>query len=109
MLAGAANLRDSQAAAATRPAAALRDAADAQRAQPYAASPRLQRALLLEQGGSLAGALDAARQATSDEPTNWRTWFVRARIEGELGNATAAVAHLREARRLNPHSNLFAR
>jgi O-antigen ligase len=106
-LSGATNLRDSQAAAATRPAVALRDAADARRVQPYAASPRLQEALLLEQRGDLAGAAAAAARATRSEPTNWRTWFVRARIEAEQGKADAAVRHYRRVRDLNPRSNLF--
>jgi len=41
--------------------------ATAQRVQPYAATPRLQRALLLEQGGVLASASVAARAATARE------------------------------------------
>jgi tetratricopeptide (TPR) repeat protein len=108
-LSGAANLRGSQAAATTDASGALRDAADAQRVQPYAATPRLQRALLLEQQGALRDALVAAKQATGDEPTNWRTWFVRSRIEAELGQAKAALADFRRVRDLNPRSNLFLR
>ncbi|MDX6658741.1 MAG: hypothetical protein QOH62_3534 [Solirubrobacteraceae bacterium] len=106
-MAGAANLRASQAAAASRAPAALHDAADAQRIQPYAASPKLQQALLLERGGSLGAALESARAATRDEPTNWRTWFVRSRVEAELGLVPAALADFDRVRRLNPRSNLF--
>jgi tetratricopeptide (TPR) repeat protein len=108
-LSGAANVHDSQSAATANPSSALRDAADAQRVQPYAATPRLQRALLLEQQGSLREALTAAKQATGDEPTNWRTWFVLSRIEAELGHAKAAVADFRRVHDLNPRSNLFLR
>jgi Flp pilus assembly protein TadD len=107
-LSGASNLRESQAAAASSPSSALRDAADAQRVQPYAASPKLQKALILERSGSLSAALGAARAATGDEPTNWRTWFVRSRIEAELGRSHDAVEHFRRVRALNPRSNLFA-
>lgn len=109
-LAAAIATRDSRDAAAQgRLAAALQDARTAQRLQPYAATPRLQQALVLEQGGSLATAATAARAATSREPTNWRTWFTLARIDAKLGRADAAVAAMRTARHLNPRSPLLAR
>jgi Flp pilus assembly protein TadD len=108
-LSGAASVRASQTAATTSPAKALHDAADARRVQPYAATPKLQEALLLEQNGSLPAALAAAREATGDEPTNWRTWFVRSRIEAERGETRAAITDYRRARALNPRSALFAR
>ena len=109
-MAGAMATSDSRDAAADgRLAAALEDSRSAERLQPYAATPRLQRALVLERAGSLDGAAVAARRATADEPTNWRTWLVLARIESRRGNATSAVRALREARRLNPRSALFAR
>ena len=100
-------LRDSRAAAsAGRVADALQDARSAQRLQPYAATPALQRALVLEQAGALADAASSARTATSREPTNWRTWFVLARIEARRGESATGVAALREARRLNPRSQV---
>jgi O-antigen ligase len=108
-LSGATSLRDSRAAAVSNTGAALRDAADAQRVQPYAASPRVQQALVLEERGALGAALAAASRAVREEPTNWRTWFVRSRIQAELGHAKDAVADFRQARRLNPRSNLFLR
>jgi hypothetical protein len=87
--------------------AALSAARSAQNAQPDAASPRLQQALVLESQGNLAAAAAAARAATERESTNWRTWLVLSRIEAELGDAPAAVRYYREARRLNPFSELF--
>ncbi|MEA2220420.1 MAG: hypothetical protein QOJ35_3046, partial [Solirubrobacteraceae bacterium] len=100
--------RDSRDAAAMgRLPAALADSRTAERLQPYAATPRLQRALVLEQAGALAQAAVAARSATADEPTNWRTWFVLARIEARAGQPAAAVRALREARHLNPRSPLL--
>jgi hypothetical protein len=89
--------------------AALSAARSAQNAQPDAAGPRLQEALVLESQGSLTAAAEAARAATERESTNWRTWLVLSRIEAELGDASAAVRAYRQARMLNPFSELFER
>jgi hypothetical protein len=88
---------------------ALRDARSAQNVQPGAAGPRLQRALVLEAQGELDAAAAAAQAATERESTNWRTWLVLSRIEAERGRAVAAIRSYREARSLNPRSDLFAR
>ncbi len=76
--------------------------------QPWAATPHLQQALVLELQGDLDAAAVSARAATRDEATNWRTWLVLSRIEAFRGDARAAVAAYREARSLNPRSTLFA-
>lgn len=89
--------------------AALSAARSAQNAQPDAASPRLQQALVLESQGNLTAAAAAAGAATERESTNWRTWLVLSRIEAELGDAFAAVRAYRQARTLNPFSELFER
>jgi hypothetical protein len=107
-MAGALATRESRAAAADgRLVAALQDSRTAQRLQPYAATPNLQRALVLEEAGALPSAAAAAKAATADEPTNWRTWFVLARIDAQRGRAADAVRALRVARRLNPRSALL--
>jgi O-Antigen ligase len=107
-MAGALATRESRDAAADgRLDAALERSSTAERVQPYAATPRLQRALVLEQAGALASAAAAAKAATADEPTNWRTWFVLARIDARRGAAAAALQALHEARRLNPRSPLL--
>lgn len=109
-LASAQDLRASEEAAAnvaTLPEA-LERADEAADIQPFAASPPLQRALVLERGDELPEAAEAARQATEAEPTNWRTWFVLARIEAARGDAEAAVAAFKEARALNPNSLIFS-
>jgi O-antigen ligase len=107
-MAGALATRDSRTAAADgRLVAALEDSRTAERLQPYAATPHLQRALVLEEAGALPSAAAAAKAATADEPTNWRTWFVLARIDARRGDAAAAVDALRAARRLNPRSPLL--
>lgn len=107
-LAGANLLRQSEAAAREGDLdTALRDARSAQNAQPGAAGPRLQQALVLEQLGNLRGAAAAARAAAEREETNWRNWLVLARVEARRGDAAAAVRAYRRARSLNPRSSLF--
>ncbi len=98
---------ESDARASNLPAA-LAAARSAQNAQPEAAAPRLQQALLLEAQGNLAPAAAAARAATARESTNWRTWLVLSRIEGEQGRVAASLRAYRRAKSLNPHSPLFA-
>jgi O-Antigen ligase len=89
-------------------AAALRSARSAQNAQPDAATPRLQQALVLEAEGDLELAAAAARGAAQRESTNWRTWMVLSRIEARRGRASAAVRDYRKAKSLDPLSPLFA-
>ncbi len=109
-LASATLVRQSQAdARAGDLPAALRAARSAQNAQPDAATPRLQQALLLEAQGNLALAAEEARGATEKESTNWRNWLVLSRIEAERGRVAAALRDYREARSLNPLSTLFER
>jgi hypothetical protein len=109
-MAGALATRESRASAAGgQLASALQDSRTAERLQPYAATPHLQRALVLEQAGSLESASAAARSATRDEPTNWRTWFVLARIDARRGSTASALDALRRARALNPRSPLLAK
>jgi heme/copper-type cytochrome/quinol oxidase subunit 2 len=87
--------------------AALTEAQTAHDIQPYAATPSLQTAMVLEVAGDLDGAATAATQATEEEPTNFRTWLVLSRLEAERGNVIKSIAAYREARSLNPRSALF--
>jgi tetratricopeptide (TPR) repeat protein len=93
----------------SRPDLALAHANDAVAAEPWAGSPFLQRALVLETSGALRSALADATAATDREPTNWRPWLLRARLEAELGRANAALRAYRKARSLNPRSKIFQR
>ena len=97
------DLRQSQieVAAGNLPAA-LESADAAVDAQPYAASPRIQQAVVLELQGKLPAATKAAREATAKESRNWRNWATLSRLEALSGNAEASVRALREARALNP-------
>jgi len=102
-LSGATHLRQSQLDAARGDlAAALTEAEDAEGAQPYAASPLLQQALVLERQGRLRAAGNAASAATRKEAEDWRNWFVLARIRAERGDTGAALRAYRRAHRLNP-------
>jgi tetratricopeptide (TPR) repeat protein len=87
---------------------AIKEARRADRIQGTSATAMLQEALVLEEAGALAPALTAATRATDAEPTNWRTWLTRSRLEARLGQDGPALAHFRKARRLNPKSPLFA-
>lgn len=89
--------------------AALGEARDARRVEPFAAGPRLQEALVLEAQARLVPAEAAAREATRLESEKWRAWLIRSRIEAERGRAVASVAAYRKARSLNPRSLLFER
>ena len=107
-MAGDSAVRESQAQVRTQDlTGALGEARAAADIEPFAATPHLQQALVLELRGELGAAISAAREATDAEPTNWRTWLVLSRLEAQAGNARASVAAYREARLLNPRSPLF--
>ncbi|HYC82799.1 MAG TPA: O-antigen ligase family protein, partial [Solirubrobacterales bacterium] len=109
-LTGTSLVRDSQEEArAGDPEAALADARSAQNVQPGAATPRMQEALILESQGEIEAAAEAARAATEREPTNWRTWLLRSRIEAQRGRPQAALAAYLTAKSLNPLSSVFIR
>lgn len=100
--------RSQDEATAGRTTEALSSAEDAGALQPYAASPDLQVALLLEEQGRWEEAAAAAVQATRDESGNWRNWLTLSRIQVEAGEAKLALAAFRRARSLHPNSALFA-
>jgi Tfp pilus assembly protein PilF len=83
---------------------ALADALTAQQLEPYAATPRLQRALVLERAHEYTPALAAIAEAATREPTNWRVWLVRARLDAESGHPRTAVRDYRRAHALDPLS-----
>ena len=102
-LAGDDAVRASQAAATDGDQSkALADAERAVDRQPYAGTPALQEALVLERQGALGPAIAAAVDATENEPTNWRTWIVLSRLDAYAGRPDAAVEAYRHAKALNP-------
>jgi len=73
---------------------------DAVSAQPWAASPYAQRALVSESEGLWEAARADALEAIAREPTNWRHRVLLARIEARSGDKAAALAALEAAARL---------
>ena len=78
-------------------------------AQPWAASPYLQRALVLERTGRLRAASQDIAAAAMREDTNWRHAYTAARIHAELGDADAALADLERVQQLRPRSRFLPR
>jgi hypothetical protein len=107
-LVGTAYVRSSESRVqAGRPASALDDARTAERIQPYAATPKLQQALVYEGLGSFGRAARLARSAIRAESTNWQPWLILSRIEARRGHARTSLRAYRKARSLNPGSRLF--
>jgi tetratricopeptide (TPR) repeat protein len=88
---------------------ALRQANDAIAAEPWAATPYVQRSLIEEREGKLQAARVDLERAVAREPTNWRHPLALARVEAELGDARAALRFYNRARRLHPLSAVFAK
>jgi hypothetical protein len=88
-------------------AAAIRAAMDAKNLQPWASSPYLQLALVYEQEGLIAEAHAWIKSAIKRDPENWELWYIAAKIEVKLGNATGAQKSLGRAYSLNPKSTFF--
>jgi hypothetical protein len=107
-LSAASSIEQSQAAVRKGELArALGQAEDAVRVEPFAAAPRLQKALVLEEQNELAGARVAALAAVRREPAEWRAWVVLSRLQAKLGEVNPAIASYRKAKMLNPESLLF--
>jgi tetratricopeptide (TPR) repeat protein len=102
-------VRDSQAAAKRGDTAeAFSRADEAVEAEPWSATPYVQRALVAESAGRLRAATADLERATRREPTNWRPWLLLARVEAERGRVQAALRDFRKARSLRPRSAFFA-
>ena len=73
-------------------------------AEPWAASPYSERALVLQAERRLGPARDDINRAIEREPNNWRWLLIRARIDAQSGNRAAVNADLARARVLAPRS-----
>lgn len=108
-LASTVEVRSSQSAAAVGAwPAALRDANAAQSVEPGAASPRVQRALVLEAVGDLGAARRTLSEAVAREPTNSALWLIASRLATEANRPRLALAYWHRARALDPTSPTFA-
>jgi len=87
---------------------ALTDAEDAVASAPWASSPYVHRALLLERAGRLTDARTDILRAIRREPTNYRHPLLLARIEALRGRVPAALVAFRSARRLAPRKVIDA-
>jgi Tfp pilus assembly protein PilF len=83
-------------------------AADATKLEPWAATPYVQLALVDEAAGRLSAARAAIDKAIRHDDSDWRTWWIAARIDRRLGHAAAAEGSLARARALNPRSLLLS-
>jgi hypothetical protein len=88
---------------------ALERARSAEAIQPWAASPRLQAALVHEQLGQLPEARAALAAAVERDRSDWRLQVVGARLAVKDGDVAAARSALARARALNPRSQLIPR
>jgi hypothetical protein len=108
VLAAGIHLRNSQAADQAGDVTRARSEALAAKAiEPWAASPYLQLALVSETEGSYAAAARWLDEAIRRSKRDWSLWVTAARIDTERGKIAAARRDLAEARRLNPHSQIF--
>jgi O-antigen ligase/polysaccharide polymerase Wzy-like membrane protein/tetratricopeptide repeat protein len=76
-------------------------------AEPWAATPYVQRALVAESEGRLDAARRDLERAAEKEPTNWRPRLLLARVKLKAGDDRGARAALRRAGRLYPAGPLF--
>ncbi len=90
------------AAAAGDLASAVDHAETAREIEPWATSPYVQLGLLAERKGEYGTAIGRLDQAIHREEDGWLLYYLRARVEHAAGDAAAARADQREARRLNP-------
>ncbi len=101
-------IRDSEAAAERGDLGeALNGAEAASSLAPWAASPRLQLALVQELTGSIEEARKSIVEAVERDPVDWRLQLVAARIQTKAGDFAGARESLERAEQLNPRSRLF--
>jgi O-antigen ligase len=70
--------------------------------EPFAASPYVQLGLIAESQGEYGIAIERLTQAIDREDRNWQYYYLRSRVEEEVGDRAAARSDLERARRLNP-------
>jgi hypothetical protein len=88
-------------------ATGLKDANSAIAIEPGAASPYLQRALVLEQLNDITAAQSAIESAIAREPTNAELWLIGSRIATEADKPKRAVRDYARSRALYPTATFF--
>jgi tetratricopeptide (TPR) repeat protein len=88
--------------------AALTAAQEAVDAEPWAATPYVQRGLLEEAADDLPAATADVLRAQQAEPQNWRHPLLLARLLAEQDDVAGAVKAYKRARALRPLSERFA-
>lgn len=101
--------RSQDAVAAGDLAAAREHAQTALEAQPWAASPLVQRGLVAERAGDLAQAIADLSLAERREPEDWRVPLLLARVRARDNDTAGALAAYRRARALRPRAQFFER
>jgi Tfp pilus assembly protein PilF len=86
---------------------ALERARSAQAIEPWAASPRLQLALVREELGQIDAARRDIAAAIDRDESDWRLHVVAARLALKAGDVAAGRRALARARELNPRSRLL--
>lgn len=90
------------AAAAENLPSAVEHAERARSIEPFAASPYVQLGLLAQLQGEYDVAISHFTNAIDREGENWQWYYLRAKVEQEAGDESAAEADLEKARELNP-------
>jgi hypothetical protein len=80
--------------------AAADAARDARALQPWAASPRLQEALVEELRGNIPAARRALDEAFARAPLDWQLWFVEARLRAAEGDVAGSLRATDRSNRL---------
>lgn len=87
---------------------AMSKAQEAVDSEPWASSPFVQRALVLERQRDYAAAVYDLARARQRAPEDWRIPLLLARVEARRGDAAAALAAYRQARELRPLGQFFS-
>lgn len=109
------SLERSEDAVARNDLKAAESAADlAQRLEPWASEPYMQRAIVRVRAAAYrpsdaayAPALADAREAVDREPTNWRTWLVLVRVQARTGRVSEADRDRAQVARLARRSGII--
>ena len=90
-------------------AGAFASARFAAQVEPFAETPRLQEALVLERAGQLDDAIAAAEAAVERGSTDWRPRLILSQLQRKAGEGPEAARTYEQARKLNPRSHIFSR